>query len=75
MVSQLNPFEEQNQLGQQGLEGGDRSQPQADGSLEQGVGGAEDITRSLERVAPLRRYLRPYLGGYRLRARVSGESV
>ena len=39
MVSQLNPFEDQNQLGQQGLEGGDLSQQHADGGLEQGVGG------------------------------------
>ena len=57
MVSQLNPFEDQNQLGQQGLEGGDLSQRQADGSLEQGVGGAEDITRSLERVAAAEAWL------------------
>ena len=57
MVSQLNPFEDQNQLGQQGLEGGDLSQRQADGSLDQGVGGAEDITRSLERVAAAEAWL------------------
>ena len=38
MVSQLNPFEDQNQLGQQGLEGGDLGQQHADGGLEQGVG-------------------------------------
>ena len=42
MVSQLNPFEDQSQLGQQGLEGGDLSRQNADGGLEQGVGGADD---------------------------------
>ncbi|PWL21300.1 MAG: hypothetical protein DCO99_12640, partial [Synechococcus sp. XM-24] len=51
MVSQLNPFEDQNLNGDQGLEGGDlsRKSPLADGDV--GVGGGEDVTRSLERVA------------------------
>ena len=51
MTSQLYPLEDQSKLGQQGVEGGDLSQKSADGGMDQGAVGAEDINRSLEQVA------------------------
>ena len=75
MVSQLNPFEDQNQLGQQGLEGGDLSQQHADGGLEQGVGGADDINRSLERVAAQESWLSSGQADGGIDAHVLGDSL
>ena len=75
MVSQLNPFEDQNQLGQQGLEGGDLSQQHSDGGLEQGVGGADDINRSLERVAAQEAWLSSGQADGGIDAHVLGDSL
>ncbi|MBM5793958.1 MAG: DUF4347 domain-containing protein, partial [Cyanobacteria bacterium K_DeepCast_0m_m1_088] len=75
MVSQLNPFEDQNQLGQQSLDGADLSKQQADGGLDQSVGGADDLSRSLERVAAAEAWLNSGLASGGVDAHLLGDSL